>query len=110
MHVPPLHASEYGVTVSAVGPVKVVCNVFAQSTWKFQVANCEFVAPRATTYSGDPAGGGRVPSRDAPSKPPKSGLGTVHCWVAASPTSMLARSSAHTSPPRNAVPVPLNML
>ena len=68
------------------------------------------VVPRPTTGLGAPAGGSLAPSRSPGSRPPKALDVVKHCWVAAAPVNIFARSNAQTLVPMNDVPALLNRL
>ncbi len=90
MQVPSLHASAKTATARSVGPAKVELAGVVQSTWNFHTPSS--LGPKAITYSGEPAGGWRAPSRSAGNRPPQVALVLKHCCVAAWPASILVRS------------------
>src|SRR5258708_5098092 len=107
MQLPPPHASVNGDTGMLIGPVSVVLAMFVQSTWNFH--SLSELEPKLIRKFGEPAGGASVPSRSEGSTPPKLELSWKHCWVAAAPVSIEARSKAHNLAPANVVPL-LKML
>ncbi len=109
MQVPPPQACAYEATAMLVGPVNVLFDGVVQSTWNFQNAS-EVVVFSPTTKFGEPDGGSVALSRFEGKRPPKLLLVVKHCWVAAVPFSMLARSKAQSSAPRNVVPDALKRL
>ena len=62
------------------------------------------VVPSETWTFGAPAGGSVVPSRSAGSRPPYEVVVLKHCWVAAVPASIAARSMAQDLAPLNVLP------
>src|SRR5436190_7231414 len=105
---PPLHAVEKEATEIVVGPLSAVLAGVVQSTWNFH--SCRLFVPKLSRKFGDPLGGGVDPSRSDGSRLPKDELRVKHCWVAARPSSIFARSYAQACGPRNCVPALLNML
>src|SRR5260221_5913412 len=93
------HVGANAATGSVVGPVKVEFAGVVQSTWKRQ--SRRLFVPNSTIGFGAPAGGGVDPSRSAGRSPPSLVPSVKHCCVAARPASILARSQAHISGPRN---------
>src|SRR5437588_556377 len=110
MQVPPLHASVNAAVARLVGPANVEFDGVAKSTWKSNSASVLALAPSASTWFGAPAGGAVAPSRSDPSSPPMVFAVVNETDRAGLPASMLARSRAETSPPRNVVPAALNWL
>src|SRR5690349_4359435 len=107
MHAPPLQAAANAATGRLVGPV-IVPVPFVKFRFETFHRFSEFVL-KLRKYSGDPAGGGVVPSTSAGSTPPNAVESWKQICVAGCPASMDVRSRAHSLAPPKDAPL-LNML
>src|SRR5262245_1394096 len=103
MQVPPLQAGEKAVTAMLVGPPSVAVPLVKLGLEMVKMSS-ELVL-KSTKYSGEPAGGGVLPSRSAGRTPPKLVPNWKQICVAAVPASMEARSKAQSLGPAKVWPL-----
>src|SRR5260370_20186019 len=107
IQVPPPHDGEKAAVALVVGPPRVAVPLVKLGLEIVKMSS-ELVL-KSTKYSGEPGGGGVLPSRSAGRTPPKFVLSWKQICVAAAPASMEVRSKAHSLGPAKVCPL-LKML